>query len=314
MQIEMKKPVHIHIVGAAQSVGCNCDGVQYGPNSIRECGLLERVASMGVVVTDSGNVYNDSTIVCSQNENMHNIEQVTDFSLRLSAKIADVLRNGEMPLVLGGDHSLSIGSVSAALEVFSADDLGVVWVDAHTDINTPEVSPSGNIHGMTIASLLGLGSGKISNICGSSPKLKPENIIYVASRDIDSGEACIIKEYGISVISMKEIIEDGLEAALQHLRLLLRDLNVSNIYMSIDIDVMDPLIAPGTGVAVPNGIYTPILYELLDAIVDTGKVRGVEMVEVNPLLDNKDNRTSLLAVDIISYLMQRVGCLDSKTK
>lgn len=299
--------LHVNIIGAAQYAGCGCDGVQYGPNAIRECGLIEKLLANDVVVSDSGNMDNDASIACTPNEKLRNVEQIVDFCRRLSTKIAMTLREGQMPLVLGGDHSLSIGSISGALEVFGADDLGVIWIDAHADINTPETSPSGNVHGMTIASLLGLINNKVLNVGENSPKLNPGNIIYIATRDMDSGEAQIVKEYGISVVQMKDIMERGLDASLQHLQSLLDKLTVSNIYMSIDIDVIDPKLAPGTGVPVPNGIDKSVLYNLLDVIANTNKLRGLELVEVNPLIDDEDNRTSILAVDIITHLIKRVS-------
>ena len=297
----------VNIIGAAQHVGCSCDGVQYGPNSIRECGLVEKLLANDVEIIDSGNIDNDDSIVCAPNEKLRNVEQIADFCRRLSTKVATTLCDGQMPLVIGGDHSLSIGSVSGALEFFGADDLGIIWIDAHADVNTPETSPSGNVHGMTIASLLGLIDNKVLGVCGNSPRLKPSNIIYLATRDMDSGEEETVKEYGISVVQMKDIMEQGLDAALQHLQSLLDRLTVSNIYMSIDIDVIDPKLAPGTGVPVPNGIDKSVLYNFLDMIANTNKVRGFELVEVNPLIDNEDNRTSILAVDIINHLISRIS-------
>lgn len=295
----------INIIGAAQSLGVNCDGVQYGPDFIRKYDLVDRLSGDNIVVTDSGNVTNNQNIECCLDSRSHRVSQILDFNERLSSKVVSVLSDNQMPLVLGGDHSLSIGSVGGASEVFGVDNLCLIWIDAHTDINTPETSPTGNIHGMTIASLLGLGDNRDrSNLFGGTAKLKPENIIYVATREIDKGEAKIIEELGISVIWMKDIVRYGHETMEERLRELLNNLATSNIYVSIDIDVMDPNLAPGTGVAVPDGIDTRILYKFLEIIAETGKVRGAELVEVNPMIDNPDNRTSILAVDIIDYFVK----------
>lgn len=296
----------INIIGAAQTAGCGKDGAQYGPTALRAEGLIERLKSLGFAVKDTGDGYNNKTIPTDSNSRLKNIEQIDEFSSRLCDVVCNSLKLGEFPLVIGGDHSLGIGSVCGASKALGVDDLCVIWIDAHTDINTQETSPTGNVHGMSLASLLGYGEKALANICGSEPKIKAQNIIYIGSRDIDPGERDIIAREGISIFGMNEINADGVDRVVERLQQWLSSLQISNIYLSIDIDVIDPEIAPGTGVPVPNGMIPEQLYKVIDAIVGTGKVKGAELVEVNPLIDHADKRTTLLALDIIEHLASRL--------
>lgn len=293
----------ITIIGAAQTLGCGKDGVQYGPDSLRDNGLLERLLENNVTLKDLGNIYNKSTIESSNNQKLKNIEKIADFNQRLSDVVYNVINDRQFPLVIGGDHSIGIGSVCGASRALGIDDLCVIWIDAHTDINTQDSTPTGNIHGMSLASVIGKGCKTLTNICGENPKIRPQNIIYIASRDIDGGEQKIIEEYNITVFHMNEIVNDGYDNVVARLKNVLNNLSVSNIYLSIDIDVLDPMIAPGTGVPVPDGINVQQLYGFIDAIAQTGKIKGAELVEVNPMLDTKDKTTSLLAIDIINNLI-----------
>lgn len=298
--------MQIEIIGAAQSLGCSRNGVQYGPEALREHGLIQRLQKHNVSITDSGNIYNDKSITCSPNDRLKNYEQIADFSERLATAVYKSISKGHFPLVLGGDHSLGIGSVSGASNAIGADNLCLIWVDAHTDINIQDTTPTGNIHGMSIASLLGYGNEQLSSICGKTPKILPQNIIYVASRDIDAGEVEIIKNDNISVIHMNDIEKGGMDYAVTKLQNVLDKVQVSHIYLSIDIDVIDPIIAPGTGVPVPNGINKEQILRFLEVIVRTGKVVGAELVEVNPLLDNKESVTSKIAIDILDYIIEHI--------
>lgn len=302
-----KEKLNLNIIGAAQQLGCSKEGVQFGPDSIRKCGLFEKLQNIDIIINDFGNIYNDLSIESIPNQKLKNFEQIAEFNQRLSDVVFNTLQNDQFPFVLGGDHSIGIGSVSGASEKFGADDLGLIWIDAHTDINTQDTTPTGNIHGMSIASLLSYGNEELMSICGQKPKIKPENIIYVAARDIDEGEAEIIKQNNISVIHMNEIISKGMDYAINHLKELLDDLKVENIYLSVDIDVLDPQIAPGTGVPVPHGINKDQLLTFIDIIAKTGKIKGAELVEVNPLLDSTDFKTSFLAVEIINFMIKSIA-------
>lgn len=296
----------ITIIGAAQTLGCGKDGVQYGPDSLRDNGLLERLLENNITLKDLGNIYNKSTIESSNNQKLKNIEKIADFNQRLSEVVYNVINDGQFPLVIGGDHSIGIGSVCGASRALGIDDLCVIWIDAHTDINTQDSTPTGNVHGMSLASVIGKGCETLTNICGENPKIRPQNIIYIASRDIDEGEQKIIEEYNIPVFHMNEIINEGYDNVVARLKNVLNKLSVSNIYLSIDIDVLDPMIAPGTGVPVPNGINLQQLYGFIEAIAQTGKIKGAELVEVNPMLDTKDKTTILLANNIINKLVSCV--------
>lgn len=296
----------LNIIGACQTLGCGRDGVQYGPDSLRENGLIEKLKNQNISITDSGNIYNDESIVCLSNKKLKNYEKIADFCNRLADKVSHSLSEGFFPLVLGGDHSLGIGSVCGAAKALNGDDLCVIWIDAHTDINTQDTSPTGNIHGMTLASALGLGDEKLSSICGRGAKIKAQNIVYIASRDIDEGEAEIIKDNNITVFHMNDIVTEGIDKISERIYNHLMNLAASKIYLSIDIDVIDPQIAPGTGVPVPNGIDKHTLLKFIDVIARTKKIKGAELVEVNPTIDDENNTTSYLAIDIIDYLISKV--------
>lgn len=296
----------INIIGACQTLGCGRDGVQFGPDSLRDNGLIERLKKQNVEISDSGDICNDDNIVCTPNKELKNYEKIADFCERLANVVCTSFNEGYFPLVLGGDHSLGIGSVCGAARALGGDDLCVIWIDAHTDINTQDSTPTGNIHGMTLASALGLGNEQLSSICGSGAKIKAENIIYIASRDIDKGEAEIIRRYNIPVFHMNEIVAEGVNKTVQRIENHLKNHEASKIYLSIDIDVIDPKLAPGTGVPVPNGIDKDMLFKFIDVIANTGRVRGAELVEVNPTLDDGNNTTTLLAIDIVDYLVNQI--------
>lgn len=296
----------VNIIGACQTLGCGRNGVQYGPDSLRNKGLIEKLKQHDIEIIDSGNIHNDDNIVCPPNNKLKNYEKIADFCERLADTVCNSFNNGYFPLVLGGDHSLGIGSVCGAARALGKDNICVIWIDAHTDINTQDTSPTGNVHGMTLASTLGLGCKELSTICGVGAKIKAQNIIYVGSRDIDEGENNIIQKENISVFHMNDIKKHGINAVARQLKETINNLNANCVYMSIDIDVLDPQIAPGTGVPVSNGVNVDQLLKIIDAIVSTGKVIGAELVEVNPTLDTPDNITSIIAVDIINHLVDKV--------
>lgn len=296
----------LNIVGACQALGCGRDGVQYGPDSLRKNGLMEKLKHHNISITDSGNIYNDESIVCLPNKKLKNYEKIADFCNRLADKVSQSFSEGYFPLVLGGDHSLGIGSVCGASKALNGDDLCVIWIDAHTDINTQDTSPTGNIHGMTLASALGFGDEYLSSICGVGAKIKAQNLVYIASRDIDEGEAKILRDNDITVFHMNDIVAEGVDKISERIYSHLMNLATSKIYLSIDIDVIDPILAPGTGVPVPNGIDKNTLLKFIDVIARTKKIKGAELVEVNPTIDDKNNTTSYLAIDIIDYLISRV--------
>lgn len=296
----------LNIVGACQALGCGRDGVQYGPDSLRKNGLMEKLKHHNISITDSGNIYNDESIICLPNKKLKNYEKIADFCNRLADKVCQSFSEGYFPLVLGGDHSLGIGSVCGASKALNGDDLCVIWIDAHTDINTQDTSPTGNIHGMTLASALGFGDEYLSSICGVGAKIKAQNLVYIASRDIDEGEAKILRDNDIAVFHMNDIVAEGVDKISERIYSHLMNLATSKIYLSIDIDVIDPILAPGTGVPVPNGIDKNTLLKFIDVIARTKKIKGAELVEVNPTIDDKNNTTSYLAIDIIDYLISRV--------
>jgi arginase len=211
---------------------------------------------------------------------------------RLSSLPPDVF-----PICIGGDHSMSMGTVAG---VSRGERIGLVWVDAHTDFNTPEISPSGNVHGMPVAHLVGLGDERLVNIGGAGAKIRPEDIVMIGIRSVDHGERELLKARGASIYTMKEIDTLGLAKVAQ---MALEKLSgVDRIHVSFDADSLDPSIAPGVGTPVPGGLSYREAHLLMELFADSGKVKSLDLVEVNPVLDNR-NATARIMVEMASSLL-----------
>lgn len=286
--------MQIDIIGVPIDLGADRRGVDMGPSAIRYAHLQPKLESLGYTVNDEGNVEVPIAEMCSiTNPKLKYIDCIIPMSRRVSGAVSTSMQAGNFPLVLGGDHSLSIGSVRGAAR---GRKIGVIWVDAHGDFNTAETTPSGNIHGMSLAILAGLGDKNLVQLWDEPvPVIDPKKIAIVGARDLDEGEKVNLQNAGAMVMSMEQIDRYGMVAALEKaIERVSRD--VDGIYLSLDLDSLDPEHAPGVGTPVPAGLTQREAHLACEMISETGKLIGMDLVEVNPILDVQ-NRTASLAVD-----------------
>ncbi|WP_108587855.1 arginase [Paenisporosarcina sp. OV554] len=292
--------LNISLIGVPMDLGQNRRGVDMGPSAIRYAGVVERLQEIGHTVTDEGNIQIAAAEkAASPDTNLKNLKEVTDASTALANKIHDVMENGQFPLILGGDHSIAIGTLAGLGDRY--ENLGVIWYDAHSDINTGETSPSGNIHGMPLAVSIGLGHEKLVNIRGFAPKIKPENVVIIGARSIDPGEREIIKEQGIKVFTMHDIDKLGMTEIMDQTMWYLKDREVDGVHLSLDLDGIDPIYTPGVGTPVPGGISYRESHLAMEMLFTFDMITSAEFVEVNPILDEK-NKTADVAVALIGSL------------
>lgn len=275
-------------------------GVDMGPSALRYAGLIEEIESLGFEVQDYGDIQiHRSTTGTDQEQNLKNLQEVIKTSEELCKELDEMVTKGGFPLVLGGDHSISIGSIAGISKHYK--ELGVIWYDAHADLNTAETSPSGNIHGMPLATNMGLGHPFLSNIGGYSPKIKPENIVIIGARSIDEGEKELIKEKGIKVFTMHEIDRKGMTAVIEETISYLKE-KTDGVHLSLDLDAIDPLDAPGVGTPVLGGITYRESHLAMEMLAEAEMITSAEFVEINPILDNK-NQTADVATELVASLL-----------
>jgi arginase len=299
--------MEVDIIGVPMDFGQGRRGVDMGPSAIRYAGLREGIESIGHRIHESGNVGVPIPEMCrSDDTNLRNVDCVVPVARDLMGQVAAVIDENHFPIVLGGDHSLSLGSVRGAA---ARRKLGLIWVDAHGDFNTHETTPSGNIHGMPLAALAGLGHDKLVHLDGGGggPRaaVDPSRIAIVGARDLDEGEKANLRSAGVRVFSMHEIDSYGINTIMQQ-AIDITTRGTDGVYLSIDMDGIDPLYAPGVGTAVQGGLTYREAHLICEMLAETGKVVGLDIVEVNPILDER-NRTASLAVEmVLSVLGKRV--------
>ena len=294
----------IDIIGVPIDLGADRRGVDMGPSAIRYSHLQHKLEDLGYTVQDIGNVEVPIAEMCSiTNPKLKYIDCIIPMSRRVAGAVATSVQGERFPLVLGGDHSLSIGSVRGAAR---NKKIGVIWIDAHADFNTAETTPSGNIHGMSLAILAGLGDPSLVQLWDEPlPVIDPKKIAIIGARDLDSGEKVNLQNAGAMVLGMEQIDRYGMvamvEKAIEHVT---RD--VDGIWLSLDLDALDPQHAPGVGTPVPAGLTQREAHLACELIAETGKLIGMDLVEVNPILDVQ-NQTASLAVEFaLSALGRRI--------
>ncbi len=294
----------IDIIGVPMDLGADRRGVDMGPSAIRYAHLQPKLEELGYTVQDEGNIEVPIAEMCSiTNPKLKYIDCIIPMSRRVAGAVATSVQGGRFPLVLGGDHSLSIGSVRGAAR---NKKLGVIWIDAHADFNTAETTPSGNIHGMSLAILAGQGDPSLVQLWDEPlPVIDPKKIAIIGARDLDSGEKVNLQNAGAMVLGMEQIDRYGMvamvEKAIEHVS---RD--VDGIWLSLDLDALDPQHAPGVGTPVPAGLTQREAHLACELIAETGKLIGMDLVEVNPILDVQ-NQTAALAVEFaLSALGRRI--------
>lgn len=294
------RKLDISLIGVPLDYGQSRRGVDMGPSAIRYAGVVKRLEAIGHTLKDEGDVQ-VSAVEHKDREatNLKNLEEVVQATSELANRVADVIEKGNFPLVLGGDHSIAIGTIAGLSSKYK--NLGVIWYDAHVDMNTAETSPSGNIHGMPLAVLMGRGHERLVNIFAEGQKVKPENIVIIGARSVDPGERVLIKNLGIKVFTMHEIDRDGMTSVMKEAIAYLQAKNVDGVHLSLDLDGLDPLYTPGVGTPVPGGISYRESHLAMEMLEDSGMITSAEFVEVNPILDEK-NKTADVAVGLMGSL------------
>ena len=297
---QARPPRAIRVIGVPLDMGASRRGVDMGPSAMRVAGLEARLEALGHQVTDGGNILVEiAETKTSGNKSARYLKEITETCTRTAEAVLKALDEGMTPLVLGGDHSLAAGSVSGVSEFYRrrGEKIGVLWIDAHSDINTPETSPSGNVHGMPLAALVGLGPEPLGNIFGYSPKIAAENTVLIGVRDIDAAERENIRRAGVAeVYTMRDIDERGMRTVMEE-ALRAAGRGTAGYHVSLDMDWIDPEDAPGVGTPVRGGATYREAHLAMEILADHGRMVSFEIVEVNPVID-EHNRTADLAVEL----------------
>lgn len=274
-------------------------GVDMGPSAIRYAGINERLKPLFSEIHDMGDIpIGRPEVVVDKESNLRNLDLVAEKNTLLAEKVDEALNEGWFPLVLGGDHSIAIGTLAGVAKHYQ--NLGVIWYDAHGDLNTAETSPSGNIHGMPLAVSIGLGHPLLTNIGGYAPKVKPENVVIIGARSLDEGERILIKERGIKVYTMHEIDRLGMAKVMEETIAYLKE-RTDGVHLSLDLDGLDPSECPGVGTPVMGGISYRESHLAMEMLEEAKLITSAEFVEVNPILDEK-NKTASIAVGLMGSL------------
>jgi arginase len=286
----------IAIIGAALDLGQGRRGVDMGPSAIRYAGLDERLQSLGYEVRDEGNVETAvAEATALRDERARFLPQVHDTCELVASRVAEATKRGALPLVLGGDHSVALGTLGGLASVHGPG--GVLWIDAHSDINTPQTSPTGNVHGMALAAALGLAGEGFESEHWPLPSIDARRVALIGIRELDDGERRLLRETGVRVFTMSEIDRIGIERAVRES--LDRISGVGFVHVSLDMDALDPDIAPGVGTPVQGGLTYREAHLALELVAESGVAGSLEVVEVNPILD-RENTTALTAVELIA--------------
>ena len=289
-------------------LGSGRRGVDMGPSALRVASLDEKIGTLGYDVHDLGNInVVQAESVAPGESAARYLSEIAQTCSNLADLVGTVCGEGRFPLVLGGDHSISVGTVSGLSNHFRKQNkkIGLIWVDAHADMNTPETSPSGNVHGMPLACIAGYGPKELTGLYGYSPKVDPENIAIIGLRSVDAREKHNVQKTGVHAYTMRDIDERGLRAVMQEALEVAND-GTEGFHMSFDMDSVDPDEAPGVGTPVRGGITYREAHLAMETICDCDRMVGLEVVEVNPVIDEA-NRTAILAVELVmSALGKRI--------
>jgi arginase len=291
-------PASVGIIGVPMDLGAGRRGVDMGPYAIRYAGLEHDLLEMGLEVTDYHNIPVSGPESADPGNPRAKFESLIEAAcVPLRERVAQIVREGQFPLVLGGDHSIAMGTVAGLLD--ARQDVGVLWIDAHGDINTPETTPSGNVHGMPVATILGK-SGLGVRLGWTSRSLDPHRVVLFGTRTLDPGERRTIRDLGVRMFTMSEIDQRGVKSCVDEVVSILG----GGIHISFDIDAVDPLEAPGVGTPWPGGLTYREAHLAMELLAATGQVRSMEVVEVNPIADH-ENRTAKLAAELILSALGR---------
>jgi arginase len=294
-------PRSIALVGAPTDIGAGHRGASMGPEALRVAGLAEALRERGLDVHDTGNLQGPYNPWQPPTDGYRHLGEVVTWNTLVMDAMYAQLQAGRLPILLGGDHCLGVGSITAVARHCreTGKKLRVLWLDAHADFNTSQVTPSGNVHGMPVACLCGLGPDALVNLGGSAPAIQPSEIRQIGIRSVDQGEKRLVKEYGLDIYDMRYIDEFGMKRAMEKA---LEGIDAdTHVHVSFDVDFLDPAIAPGVGTTVPGGPNYREAQLVMEMIADTGRLGSLDIVELNPAFDDH-NRTGLLAVDLVESL------------
>jgi arginase len=292
----------IHIIGFPMNLGAARRGMDMGPSALRIANVQQLLENLGFTVQDEGDLHIRSLETLPVGDpKLRYLSEIVKVSTMLSEKVRTTLEQGAFPLVLGGDHAMGIGSLAGigAYCKAAGKTLGVVWVDAHADMNTAESSLSGNIHGMPLAVSMGVGVAALTGIGGEFQKVHPQNVTIVGARDLDVGEVALIKKLAVKTYTMYEVDKIGIHHIAEEIVARMKAQGVDHLHVSFDVDSCDPTVAPAVGTAVPGGLSYREAHFIMEAFAESGLVSSMEVAEVNPVLDER-NRTAVFAAGIVA--------------
>ena len=291
----------VSLIGVPTDIGAGHRGASLGPEALRIAGLAQALAGRGVDVRDCGNLAGPANPWLPPVDGYRHLAQVVEWNTALMEASLGELRDGRMPVVLGGDHCLGIGSIAAVARHCrdTGKQLRVLWLDAHADFNTSAITPSGNVHGMPVACLCGLGPDALTQLGGPAPQMHPHQFRQIGIRSVDPEEKRLVKQHGVDIYDMRYIDEIGMKRVMEQA---LAGVDAhTHLHVSFDVDFLDPGIAPGVGTTVPGGPNYREAQLAMEMIADSGRMGSLDIVVLNPVLDNR-NMTAELAVDLVESL------------
>ncbi len=294
-------PPTIALIGAPTDIGAGHRGASMGPEALRVAGLAQALRDRGLEVHDKGNLVGPMNPWLPPVDGYRHINEVVAWNRAVMDAVYVSLQAGELPILLGGDHCLGVGSITAVARHCRerGKKLRVLWLDAHSDFNTNDVTPSGNLHGMPVACLCGVGPQALTELGGPAPAMDSADIRQIGIRSVDAGEKRLVKEHGLDIYDMRYIDEIGMKRAMEEA---LEGIDAhTHVHVSFDVDFLDPAIAPGVGTTVSGGPYYREAQLVMEMIADAGSLGSVDIVELNPAFDDH-NKTAILAVDLVESL------------
>ena len=291
----------VSLIGAPTDIGAGARGASMGPEALRVAGIAEALQARGLDVADRGNLFGPLNPWLPPSAGYRHLTQVVEWNREVMRAVSAELAAKRLPILLGGDHCLAIGSISAVAQHCRSKGkkLRVLWLDAHADFNTSQITPSGNVHGMPVACLCGNGPSELTELSGSKPAIAADCIRQIGIRSVDAGEKRLVSDVGLDIYDMRYIDEIGMKRAMEEA---LEGVDAeTHLHVSFDVDFLDPDIAPGVGTTVPGGPNYREAQLVMEMIADTGRMGSLDIVELNPALDNR-NQTGMLAVDLVESL------------
>ncbi len=298
----------VALVGVPMDLGANRRGVDMGPSALRIAGLAERIRGLGADVVDTGDVDSPLPEECQEGDPRRRYAgAIARVCCEVCERVYGILREGRLPVILGGDHSMSIGSIAGVTRHFRemGAQVGLLWFDAHGDMNTPESTNSGNIHGMALSHVLGMGDSDLAGIGGFSPKVRRENACLIGVRDLDEREKKLIADSGVSVFTMKDIDRHGASRVIDQ-AIEIASRGTRSFHVSFDMDSVDPAVAKGVGTPKKGGLTYREAHLFMEVVADSGRLASIDVVEINPVLDERNSTAELGAELVLSALGKRI--------